>query len=288
MLSLLGAPSAEGLFHRAIAHSPGGAYSPPSDELPKLSKALGVSGTDLLDRLRALPAQELLAIQQSANLSCSGYVDGTVVTRHYVKAIRERGPRGVPLIAGCNHDEGTFLREVGAVGPGIADVIGSGVTEGDPTAYLAALRAAHPKADAASLDVLVWTDFFRRACVRATQAATAAGPGGWLYRFDLPSTGLGGRLGATHGAEIPFTFNWISNGQGSGRLYDDHDPTVRAIAEHWSHTLLAFAHTGDPNGAGLPTWPKYSNTGRASLVIDAQSRIAHGLDDAQRKIWSDA
>ena len=36
---------------------------------------------------------------------------------------------------------------------------------------------------------------------------TAAGPGGWLYRFDLPTTValFGQEVGATHAAEIPFT-----------------------------------------------------------------------------------
>lgn len=286
VLALLAAPSAEGLFHRASAHSPGGALVPPPDDLPKLAAALKVSGANLLKQLRAMSAQELLALQQSASLNCSGCIDGVVITRPYAKAIRERGAAGVPLIAGSMRDEGTLMRELGWIGDDFALAMASGTMEGaDPTAYLAALRAAHPQADAVELDVLVWTDFFRRACVRATQAATEAGRGGWLYRFDLPSSALGGKLGATHGTDIPYIFNMIPGGAG---IPDGRDPAVRKVAQQWSNTILAFARTGDPNGAGLPAWPKYSNRERASLVIDANSRIAHGLDDAHRKLWGDA
>ncbi|HWM65148.1 MAG TPA: carboxylesterase family protein, partial [Steroidobacteraceae bacterium] len=61
VLALLAAPSAEGLFHRAIAHSPGGSRTPPPDDIPKLTRAVGLSGAGLLERLRALSAEELVA-----------------------------------------------------------------------------------------------------------------------------------------------------------------------------------------------------------------------------------
>ncbi|HWM66139.1 MAG TPA: carboxylesterase family protein, partial [Steroidobacteraceae bacterium] len=121
--------------------------------------------------------------------------------------------------------------------------------------------------------------------LRAAQAATEAGPGGWLYRFDLPSSALGGRLGATHGTDIPYIFNDIPPGKG---VPDGSNPSVRKVAKEWSNTILAFARNGNPNGAGLPAWPKYSHATRESLVIDADSRTAHDLDDPHLKIWGDA
>lgn len=276
--------------------------TPPVDDIPKLTKALGVGEDRLLEQLRTMPAEELRDISVSMGLpTTGGAIDGVVITRHPLQAICERGARGVPLIVGSTRDEGTLLAEVGGVGPGIAEAIGSLVMDGgNPTRYLAALRAAHPQADSRAIDIMVWTHMFRRTAVHTAETSTVAGPGGWLYRFDLPSVGLGGRLGAPHGAEIPFTFNlFAANAAGIGKgvrntgafplgLYDAQNPDVRKLAEAWSRTLVAFARTGDPNGGGLPAWPRYSAADRASLVVDASSRIAHGLDDGNLKVWGDA
>jgi para-nitrobenzyl esterase len=295
VLALLAAPSADGLYHRAVAHSPGGGGMAPANDVPKLEKALSLRGDALLQRLRTIPAADLVRLQTSAGLSNTASIDGFVITRPTVEAIRQRAAAGVPLIAGSNRDEGTLFSALGVEGGGVIDGIAAGVMQGDPSAYLARLRSAHAGAPEADIDLMVWTDMFRRAALRAAEAATVAGPGGWLYRFDLATTGMGGKLGATHGAEVPFTFNWFASSagmpggsEGLFSLYDPNDPAVRRLAEAWSATVIAFARTGDPNGAGLPAWPRYAAADRASLVMGAESHIARGLDDAQRKVWGDA
>src|SRR5437763_6957920 len=212
VLALLAAPSADGLYHRAIAASPGGATTPPVDAVPALTAALGVGEELLLDRLRQLSAAELLDLQITSGASTSGAIDGVVVTRPFSQAIRDRGTTGVPVIAGTTRDEGTLLTEI--VDPSVFEAttaaIALGVMRGDdPGAYLSALQATYPEADAQTRHTLVWTNLFRRAAIHAAEAASAAGPGGWLYRFDLPTTELGGRLGATHGSDIGFIFNIV-------------------------------------------------------------------------------
>ena len=118
--------------------------------------------------------------------------------------------------------------------------------------------------------------------------ATAAGPGGWLYRFDLPTTVefLDQDVGATHAAEIPFTFNrFNSDDPGTLVFYDPEDPGVRDLAQRWSDTIIAFARTGDPNGAGLPQWPRYDAQSRHALILDANSRIERDPNGADRQLW---
>lgn len=293
VLTLLAAPSADGLFHRAIAHSPGPVNAPPDDLTPQLAAHLKIEPSDLVDALRALSAKDLLAMQIALGNNVSAGIDGTVVTRSTNEAIRDRGAAGVPLIAGSNRDEGTFFSAL--IPAGFHEMLGPQIARdtvagADPTEYLAALKAAYPEDTPRQHFERLWGDRFRRSSVGATVSATTAGPGGWLYRFDLPTheTFNEVELGATHTCEIPFTFNTFADpNQDVGRFYDRNDPVVRELAEKWSNTIIAFARTGNPNGAGLPEWPRYSAEDRRSLILDRKSRIEANLDAKDRKRWGD-
>ena len=287
--ALLATPAADGLYHKAIAHSPGTANRPPDDAVGPLSEHLGVSGGALLSRLRAMTVDEILAVQ-AAVPGGGGTLDGTVVTRSTNDAILERGANGVPLIAGTNRDEGTLFTAMLPPGAepqngGIARLITAGA---DPSEYIAAVEAALPDADAKEIHERIWVDLFRMSAIGSTSRATAAGPGGWLYQFDLPATvqWQGKELGATHGAEIAFTFNrYAGDDLGPLAFYDPADPVVRDLARRWSDTIIAFARTGDPNGAGLPAWPRYTAERRETLVLDANPRIERDLGPEARELW---
>ena len=298
--AILAAPSADGLYHRAIAHSGTAITNAPASLSPGLAAHLKVDEGELLTRLKQLPAEELLAVQVASGITVGASVDGVVVTRDTYQAIAERGARGVPYIAGSNRHEGTFFTSFapeGATFDPMSAVLGAMTFDllaagADPGAYLAALQDAYPDDTGKTLFERVWTEMFRRPAIRTCKAVTAAGPGGWLYRFDLPSSILDGALGATHGCEVPFTFNDYARPEISriafAHHHDPKDPVVRQLAEQWSNTVLAFARTGDPNGAGLPHWSPYSADRRGVLILDAASRIEQDPDSELRKRWGDA
>jgi para-nitrobenzyl esterase len=297
--AILGAPSADGLYHRAIAHSATAIINPPSQQASQLAAYLKVDEDKFIAHLRKLSAEDLLAAQLASGVLGEACVDGTVVTRDTFQAIAERGADGVPYIAGSNRDEGTFMTSFAPEGTAFdpmdailgAQPFGLLAENKEPEDFLAALRQAYPDATDKTLYQKVYTEMFRRAAVRTSETATAAGSGGWLYRFDLPSTVHDGVLGATHGCDVAFTFNDYARPETSriafAHYHDPEDPVVQQLAEEWSSTLLAFARTGDPNGAGLPHWPPYSPNERQVLILDATSRIEQDPDRDLRIRWGD-
>ncbi len=291
VLGILAAPGAEGLYARAVANSPGGINVPPSRRwAERIAAYFGADDDETLECLTSAPAQSLLDAQVAVQFS-GGSVDGTVVTRHPVDAIRERGGAGAPLLVGTNLDEGTLFTLAFRNEPDVLDTITRTLAiqvtrNGDVDSYLEALQARHPDDDAYARANRVWGDLFRRSAVEAAEAATAAGPGGWLYRLDLPTTVAGAALGATHSADVTLTFNWLGAERPMGfSLYDRDDATAIDLSRRWSDTILTFARTGDPNGAGLPEWQPYSTSDRACMMLDTTIGVRDDPDGADRDRW---
>ena len=289
---ILAAPRADGLYHRAIAHSGQAAATPPAPVAGALAAHLRIDFETLPPKLMSMSGQEIIDLQIASGTGGSLCVDGTVITRPTAQAMAERGAQGVPYITGSNADEGTlFTFAMPADDETYAQYAGMIATMAldgaDSGAYLAALQAQYPQHSEKARYEFVWTDLLRRASINLAEAASASGPGGWLYRFDLPSIIGDGTLGATHASEIAFTFNTFADPRAGGVvMHDRQDPVACALANKWSQTILNFARTGDPNGGGLPPWPRYDDSTRQSLVLDAESWLADAsLDEVHRRLW---
>ena len=292
VLTLLATPKADGLYHKAVAHSPGTTDNPSPNHVSALVEHLSSSEDQIVSKLNSMSTVELFALQEEIS-DFGAAIDGTVVTRSPNEAIQERGNQGVPLIAGTNRDEGTFFSALFALfapgaETGLIDGIARAVTAGaDPKPFLETLRTEYPSADDPEILERVFDAMFLKAAMGSATHATLAGRGGWLYRFDYATTEpvFGRDVGATHAAEIPFTFNrFNSTDPGTIFGYDPKDATARDLAQRWSDTLIAFAKTGNPNGAGLPEWPNYDPEERNTMVLDANPRIEQDLNQNLRKL----
>jgi para-nitrobenzyl esterase len=290
VLSLLGAPAADRLYHKAIAHSATCAFRLPTDRSEKIARHMGVDRNDYLDKLLSMPAQEIVDLDLTFGVT----VDGKVITRSSFDAIKDRGEDGVPLITGTNLREGTLYtlgddadqEHYPLFNKGLATEMLLG---GDPTNYLAGLRKTYPDATPGNIHEMIWTDMFRRICSRAAAATSLAGPGGWLYRFGLPANLPKARiLGATHASEMAFTFNTVAKPDTHACLtfHDRNDPVVRRVAKAWSDAVIRFARTGQPNGDDFPDWPAYESATRNCLIIDEDIRVEADPDTVHRKLWS--
>jgi para-nitrobenzyl esterase len=63
-------------------------------------------------------------------------------------------------------------------------------------------------------------------------------------------------------------------------------PTAKALAVQTSSAWIAFARTGNPNHAGLPHWPAYTMTERATMTFDTTCRVVNDPGNAERQFWA--
>jgi para-nitrobenzyl esterase len=281
--SLLASPMARGLFHKAIAESGGSRDSvltarpmradgvdpnyPVSAETIGITfaKSMGIEGTDqtALASLRALSAEQVLRgapAQPGAAPSpeTTPILDGRLITETAESAYKARRQPRVPLMAGSNS----------------ADTAGNRIrarTKDELFArygqWSAQAKAAYDPdgtADLATMVAQANDDFGQAEPARfAANAFAANGSPVYLYRFSYVQTSMREqmRAGAPHGGEIGYVFGTLSAGRGGAPTPEDL-AVSRMAQSYW----VNFAKTGDPNGAGLPAWPRHDPS--KDLIFD--------------------
>ena len=299
VLALLSAPQANGLFSQAIAHSPGAMCREAGDLLSVLSTQKNQPSSEIKALLASATWEEIIEIQDSLlNYPLAACFDGaTMVSDAEADRLNVQLPE-VPLIVGSNKDEGTFFSELFSLADTFNEGFGEeiamslvdsmGEARNIPT-YLETVLLQNPDKDERIEQI--WTDFFHSAVATASRRAERRNTDVWVYRFDLPASknpfgtflelaGVGNDLGATHAAEIELTFNYFDMPYDRNIFYEKDDTTAAELAEQWSGTILNFAHSGEPNGAGLPYWPKFRSPDRVALVLDADSSLESSPHEA--------
>ena len=61
-------------------------------------------------------------------------------------------------------------------------------------------------------------------------------------------------------------------------------PETKELERLVSSAWVNFMKTGDPNGSGLPEWPRYDAERRATMIFDVRSEVENDPMSEVRKI----
>jgi para-nitrobenzyl esterase len=104
----------------------------------------------------------------------------------------------------------------------------------------------------------------------------------WAYHVAWPSTLDGGKWRAPHTIDIPLVFDNVAN----DRLTAADSANAQKVADVMSSALLAFARTGNPNAAGVPSWPQFNVEDRPTMIFDAVSHVEDDPRGAERRLFA--
>ena len=275
--TLMASPAARGLFAKAIGES-GGAFGStlPTDTLDTREKKDGAwvatLGVTSLKELRALPTDKILAAAKGNRGGFPPVIDSKLLTEPVADTYAAGKQAHVPLLAGWNRDEGSFVAMRGVT----ADQF-KGMAAGlfkDRSAEFLTLYPADTDAQALRSAIDYGSDsFIALGTWKWIEAHQKTGDSPiYRYHFELAATPSKFHPGsfAFHSDDIEYVFGTLDTRPGAVWRPEDRKLSDEVMS-YWTN----FARTGDPNGPGLPVWPKYDKDGS---LIHLDSTITSGPD----------
>jgi para-nitrobenzyl esterase len=299
--TLLSMPLAAGLFAQAIAESGAAAHALTREQAVMvggyLAAALGVPADR--DSIKAVPLATLVQaasdlvveVQTSADparwgslalslLPFAPAIDGSVLPVAPITALAAGQGHGVPLMIGSNRDEARLF----LVAASTIDLIDDATLGAVAGAYglsqddLAVYRGNRPDASPGDLLATVISDwFFRIPAIRVAEVRASSGASGtWMYRFDRPEPQDNHRLGACHGAEIPFVFDTVTVDELRPRL---GEAPSQAVADQVHQVWVDFISRGDPG------WAPYDTVSRTTALLSETTDATDDPAGDERARW---
>jgi para-nitrobenzyl esterase len=305
VMLLMVMPQSEGLFHKVIAESAWALYTPISHlkeswygrvPMEKFGEKLGSDIAALRSKNTADVLKLAGPLQLGGEAADRGeiylpIVDGWSLPDDPARLFSQGKFHNVALIAGTNADEGTLaggppVRNLAALHKWAEQQFGP-QTEALLAAYLA-------PADAEAYDAATHLsgDYqFLQGTRSVLRAVAKVNPKTYQYQFTrLNGVGRKVKWGVFHASELPYVFGTLPDSAYGTvpSLFGDFSPDADSynevdnrLSKAMSAAWVQFARKGDPNGSGLPSWPRFSDGKESYLEFGDQIVAKTALRKAQ-------
>ncbi|KAI1755637.1 Alpha/Beta hydrolase protein [Xylaria castorea] len=264
---------------------------------------------DTLECLRSVDYEAIFPFLNSSAVTGPGWyptVDGDVIPAYPTELLRTGRFAQIPHLYGTNSDEGTDNAPVGVINTDtdLYDYLLRDSGFGFPASTVSRIMELYPDDPAQGIPLNTGTERFADEGYQYKRIAAIVGDvfyhaprlddarhyakdaPTFVYRFntrplasysniDLNSTagGTGNATvmlapaykGVAHFSEVAFVF---ANPAAYGPW-----PGYRALSQQMSEQWIRFAHAGNPNGKGLPRWPRYNESEKGlNMVLQTEAQ----------------
>lgn len=303
----------DGLFHRSIQESGSAAtawyngsdwYQPIYDKIVDQTNC--TDWPDTLECLRTVPYETLFPYLDSRVVGGPGFyptVDGDIMPNYPTELLHSGRFAHVPHLYGSNSDEGTDNAPPGVINTDqdLYDYLLGSTGYDFPPAVVDEIMRLYPDDPTVGIPLNTGEERFAEQGYQYKRTAAIIGDvfyhatrlddARWyakydptyIYRFntrpfqnntnatfvDLEGSLAPAYKGVQHFSEVAFIFG---NPQFVGP-WDEYQALSDTMSAQW----IYFVNGGEPNGAGVPQWPKYSEGPNGlNLVIQAEGRGYNG------------
>jgi len=295
--TLMAMPAAKGLFHKAIVESGPGLTSYSREEADavarKFLERLHVP-PDQVDNLLRIPTDQFIAAMRSMPfpdpfVNWWPVVDGRSLPRHPFDPNAPAMTANIPMLIGTTATETTLSY-------GLDDPASFSLSEAEMRtkvkaflklkddskldALITTYRKNRPDATPSDIYFAITTDGWMRmdAITQAERKAAQHAASAYMYIFAWQTPVLGGKLKASHVMELPFVFDNVAKVPGWIGTDSDLQPLADKVSSAW----VAFARNGNPNHAGLPHWPPYEASTRATMIFNDDCKVVNDPSKEER------
>ena len=302
--ALLGIPSAEGLFHKAIPQSGAGHTCIEKEDATRVAEsflnALEID-PNKPDKLWEVSTKEIVKAQRAgsslqvksgpwklplAGMTFVPVIDGDLLPNHPITAVEQGLSKNIPLLIGSTAEEWKLFGMIANMASGNKEAMpgvdssaleaftGSGSLEEKIETRLPGLSSkavvTYKKEfgdDCKDDDLLSAIDtdrMFTAPAVFMAEAQAKHQSNTYMYRFDWRSP----TFGACHAIDIPFIFGDVNSP--FGLMFTGGGEKAETLRDQVQDAWISFAKTGNPSHNGIPQWNSYEVKSRATMVFNKE------------------
>ncbi len=290
---LMGIPAAKDLFHQMISESGGAERIWPQLNSTAIAKGFGDAWTrtagNTLASLKTADGSLLIEVQERfingwpQHFPLRAEIDGRLIPRPPVETIAAGSTRGKRLLIGTNREESAFF-----IGPHpehdarAADLGNMGTARFDE--IYRRYAQVYPELTVQQRRVrAVTAEEYWVPSMRVAEAHVRGGGTAFVYETEFAETS--GKLEgeAYHSIEVPMVWE-------HPRTQIPNADAEAALAQQMHAAWAAFIRGETPTANGLPGWPAYKETQRATMIFGTAtgagtSRVEDHPQAKELRLW---